>query len=109
MNELVEYIVKSLVSNPDAVKVEQSEENGEVRLLLTVDDADMGMVIGKNGQTIKSIRKLLTVRAMAENVRVYLQLNEPEGGKPREEKEEEEAKEQAPAEKSEPETPVKED
>lgn len=81
MKELVEYIVKSLVTNPDAVKVEESEENGEVQLLLTVDDKDMGMVIGKGGQTIKSIRKLLTVRAMAENVRVFLQLNESEGGK----------------------------
>jgi len=102
MKELVEYIVKSLVANPDAVIVKETEENGEVSLLLTVDDTDMGMVIGKNGQTIKSIRKLLTVRAMAENVRVYLQLNEPEGGKPIEEKENAEVETEASAENPEP-------
>ena len=38
----------------------------------------MGLVIGKGGQTIHAIRKILTVRAIAENVRVNLQLNEPE-------------------------------
>jgi len=79
MNELVEYIVKSIVTKPEAVSVKEESDNGEVRLLLTVDPTDMGLVIGKAGQTIKSIRKLLTVRAMAEDVRVFLQLVEPEG------------------------------
>jgi uncharacterized protein len=79
MQELVEYIVKNMVSIPDAVSVEEQSDNGEVQVLLKVDPKDMGMVIGKGGQTIKAIRKLLTVRAMAENVRVYLQIVEPEG------------------------------
>lgn len=100
MKELVEYIVKNLVTNPDAVKVDEEENDGEVSLLLTVDNADMGLIIGKGGQTIKSIRKLLTVRAMAENVRVYLQLNEPEGGKPQKD---------APEATSTDDTPTKED
>ena len=77
MKDLLEYIVTSLVSKPEAVKIEEQRSNGEVNLNLTVDPADMGLVIGKGGQTIRAIRKLLTVRAIAENVRVNLQLNEP--------------------------------
>lgn len=77
MKDLLEYIVTSLVTNPDAVSIEESNESGDVTLLLTVDPADMGLIIGKGGQTIRAIRKLLTVRAIAENVRINLQLNEP--------------------------------
>lgn len=76
MKELLEYIVKQLVTKPEAVLVDEQKVNGEVSLLLTVDPSDMGLIIGKNGQTIKALRRLLTVRAMAENVRVNLQLNE---------------------------------
>ncbi len=81
MRELVEYIVKQLVNNPDDVVVEETSQEGQVELLLTVNGEDMGIVIGKGGQTIKALRKVLTVRAMADNVRVNLRLNEV-GGKP---------------------------
>lgn len=77
MKDLLSYIVTSLVSKPEAVSIDENRDNGNVDLNLTVDPADMGMIIGKNGQTIRAIRKLLTIRAMAENVRVNLQLNEP--------------------------------
>src|SRR5216684_4045407 len=80
MSDLILYIVKSLVTNPDAVSVEEQNDGGQVNLLLTVDPADMGLVIGKSGNTIKAIRKVLIVKAMADNVRVNLQLAEPEGG-----------------------------
>lgn len=79
MKDLVEYIVKGIVSNPEAVAVDEQNSGGEVLLLLSVDTKDMGIVIGRAGQTIKAIRKLLAVRAMAEGVRVNLQISEPEG------------------------------
>ncbi len=80
MKDLVEYIAKSIVSKPDAVIVEEKEtEPGVVELTLTVDPEDMGLIIGKGGQMIKAIRRLLTVRAMAEQVRVNLALAEPPG------------------------------
>ena len=80
MQDLLEYVVKNLVNKPEAVSV-QTENQGEstIALNLTVDPEDMGLIIGKGGQTIRAIRKLLTVRAIAENVRVNLQLNEPPG------------------------------
>lgn len=77
MKDLLSYIVTNLVSKPEAVNIEQEGQNGNVDLILTVDPSDMGLIIGKNGQTIKAIRKLLTVRAIAENVRVNLSLVEP--------------------------------
>ncbi|TSC64081.1 MAG: hypothetical protein G01um101493_242 [Microgenomates group bacterium Gr01-1014_93] len=78
MKDLLEYIIKNLVTNPDTVAIEEENQDGNVNLYLTVDTKDMGLVIGKGGQTIHAIRKILTVRAIAENVRVNLQLNEPE-------------------------------
>lgn len=78
MKDLLEYIVKNLVSKPDSVSIDEESGNGEVSLYLTVDPADMGLIIGKGGQTIHAIRKVLTVRAISENVRVNLQLSEPE-------------------------------
>ena len=80
MQDLLEYVVKNLVNKPEAVSV-QTENQGEstIALNLTVDPEDMGLIIGKGGQTIRAIRKLIGVRAMMENVRVYINLVEPEG------------------------------
>lgn len=79
MKDLLNFIVTSLVTKPEAVSIDEQKDNGNVNLILSVDPQDMGLIIGKSGQTIRAIRKLLTVRAIAENVRVNLQLVEPEG------------------------------
>lgn len=77
MKDLLNFIVTSLVTKPEEVIISEQKENGDITLNLTVGPQDMGLIIGKNGQTIRAIRKLLTVRAIAENVRVNLQLTEP--------------------------------
>jgi uncharacterized protein len=76
----LEYIVKSLVDNPDAVKVTRTVD--EMGVLITLDCAaeDMGMVIGRSGNTAKAIRTLLRVVGMKNNARVNLKINEPVGG-----------------------------
>lgn len=77
MKELLEYIVKSLVSKPDDVQIQEEHQENTVSLNLSVNPEDMGMIIGKGGQTIRAIRKLLIARAMADgNLRVFLVLNE---------------------------------
>lgn len=78
MKDLLNFIATSLVTKPEAVSVDEQKEEGNINLYLTVDPSDMGLIIGKGGQTIRAIRKLLTVRAIAENVRVNLQLAEPQ-------------------------------
>lgn len=77
MQDLLNFIVTGLVQKPEAVKVMEDRSSGEVHLKLSVDPSDMGLIIGKGGQTIHAIRKLLTVRAIAEGVRINLTLNEP--------------------------------
>lgn len=77
MKDLLSFIVTSLVTKPEAVSIDEQTDEGNVNLNLNVDPIDMGLIIGKNGQTIRAIRKLLTVRAIAENVRVNLTLAEP--------------------------------
>ncbi len=79
MKDLLQFIVKSLVTKPEAVLIDEQKQDSDVTLNLTVDPSDMGLIIGKNGQTIRAIRKLLTVRAIAENIRINLQLTEPQG------------------------------
>lgn len=79
MKDLLNYIVTNLVTKPDTVLIDEAKDGTDITYTLTVDPEDMGLIIGKGGQTIRSIRKLLTVRAIAEGVRVNLQLNDPEG------------------------------
>jgi uncharacterized protein len=76
VKDLLEFIVKSLVKNTEAVRIDEQNVDREINLTLSVDPSDMGMIIGKSGQTIKAIRKLLIARAMAENVKVNLMLDE---------------------------------
>src|SRR3989344_6236506 len=74
MKDIVEFIVKKFVSNPDAVEVNEQMQDGFINITLKVAPEDMGLTIGKSGQTIKAIRRLLTIKAIAENVRVNLEL-----------------------------------
>ncbi|MFH0846292.1 MAG: KH domain-containing protein [Patescibacteria group bacterium] len=77
--EFLEYIVKELVDNPGAVKVDRKVDEMGVLISLDVDSADMGKIIGKSGNTAKAIRTLLRVVGMKNNSRVNLKINEPEG------------------------------
>lgn len=76
MKELVEFIVKSLVDNPDEVRVNTFEDRSETTLELSVAADDMGRVIGKNGRVINSIRSLVQVSAAKEGKRVNLEVLE---------------------------------
>lgn len=68
MRDLLEYIVKNLASKPEAVEIGEETADDTINFNLKVDQADMGIVIGKSGQTIKAIRRLLVTRAMSENL-----------------------------------------
>lgn len=81
--EFLEYVVKSLVDNPDAVKAVRTVDEMGVLITLSVDPADMGKIIGRMGNTAKALRILLRVVGMKNNARVNLKINEPEGAPPR--------------------------
>lgn len=81
MRELLEYLVKALVTNPEAVEVfKETNELGEVVLKLKVAEEDMGRVIGKQGKIIKALRQVVRVAAVKENQRVQVELMETSGG-----------------------------
>jgi predicted RNA-binding protein YlqC (UPF0109 family) len=76
MKELVQYLAKSLVNNPAAVEVKESEEDAAVVLELRVAKEDLGRIIGKQGRTAKSIRTILNAAASRTNRKVVLEIVE---------------------------------
>ncbi len=74
MKELVEYIAKSIVNAPDAVKVEEETNEDGITLKLSVADEDKGRIIGKQGQIAQAIRALLRVKAAKAGTKVRLEL-----------------------------------
>ncbi|MDE2779905.1 MAG: KH domain-containing protein [Chloroflexota bacterium] len=74
MKELVEYIARSLATNPDAVKVTESIEEGQVILRLEVAPEDKGKVIGRQGRVAQAIRVLVRVAAIKEGTRALLEI-----------------------------------
>ncbi len=72
--QFVEYVVKSLVNNPDAVKIDRRVDEKGVLLELTVDAEDLGRVIGKRGATAQSIRTLLRALGTKQEARYNLKI-----------------------------------
>ena len=72
--QFVDYIVKSLVSNPDGVSIERRIDEKGVLLELTVDPEDLGRVIGKRGATAQSLRTLLRALGTKQNARYNLKI-----------------------------------
>lgn len=77
--EFVETVVKCLVDNPSDVVVTRKIDEMGVLLTLKVNPADMGTIIGRQGNTAKALRTLLRVVGAKNNARVNLKLEEPEG------------------------------
>jgi predicted RNA-binding protein YlqC (UPF0109 family) len=76
MRELVEFLVRALVEDPDAVRVEEVEENGDVVLEVTVAEEDIGRVIGRGGRIANAIRTIAKAAATRAEVRVIVEILE---------------------------------
>ena len=74
MKELVELIVKELVSDKDAVEIIEDREGSEVNILIKVAEEDKGRVIGVRGNIINSIRTIARSAAIKENVKVNIKI-----------------------------------
>lgn len=74
MGELVEYIAKALVDNPDEVEVNELEGSQSIIIELKVAQEDMGKVIGKQGRIAKAIRTVVKAAAIKENKRVVVEI-----------------------------------
>jgi predicted RNA-binding protein YlqC (UPF0109 family) len=74
MKELIEFIAQSLTSNPEAVKVTESDEGDQIVIRLEVDPEDKGKVIGRQGRVAQAMRVLLRVAAVKDGTRAVLEI-----------------------------------
>ncbi|MBP5199239.1 MAG: KH domain-containing protein [Schwartzia sp.] len=74
MKEIVEIIARSLVDHPEAVVVEEKEEDRMTVFELHVAQEDMGKVIGKQGRIAKALRTVVKAAATRENKRVTVEI-----------------------------------
>jgi uncharacterized protein len=76
MRELVEFLARSLVEDPDAVSVEEVEENGDIVLEVTVAEDDLGRVIGRGGRIANALRTVAKAAATRAERRVVVEILE---------------------------------
>ena len=76
MKELIEFMARSLVDNPDAVQVEVEPDGDRIIFHLYVADDDMGKVIGKQGRIANAMRDLLKVAAARQGARARLEIGD---------------------------------
>jgi predicted RNA-binding protein YlqC (UPF0109 family) len=74
MKELLEYLARELVDNPDAVQVTESQNDRGVLLQLHVDPDDMGKVIGRGGRIARAIRQVVKAAAIRDGVYVHVDI-----------------------------------
>lgn len=76
MSNLIEYIAKSLVDEPDEVQVTEHDDHGRIIIHLDVAEDDIGRVIGRDGRIATAMRSLIKVAAIREDVRVGLEIGD---------------------------------
>ena len=76
MKEFLEFIIKNIVKNPEEVVITESNQDSTFLYTVKVADTDMGIVIGKGGRTIKSIREMAIAKAIKEQIRINVVLEE---------------------------------
>jgi uncharacterized protein len=74
VTELIEFLVKALVEDPEAVVVEELEEDGDLVYEVTVGDDDLGRVIGKGGRVANAIRTIAKAAAVRIDRRVIVDI-----------------------------------
>jgi predicted RNA-binding protein YlqC (UPF0109 family) len=79
--DFVEMVVRAIVGHPDDVRTERTIDERGVLITLHINPEDMGYVIGRQGQTARSLRTLLKIVGAKNNARVNLKIFEPEGSR----------------------------
>jgi predicted RNA-binding protein YlqC (UPF0109 family) len=74
VKELLEYLARELVDNPDAVQVTETQDDRGVLLQLRVDADDMGRVIGRGGRIARAIRQVVKAAAIRDGVFVHVDI-----------------------------------
>lgn len=72
MLDVLEFVLKNITTVPDDVKIETEEQEGTTNYIVTVNPADVGRIIGKEGKVIKAIRTIMRVIAIQRGVHVRI-------------------------------------
>ena len=76
MRDLVEFLTRTLVENPDAVSVEEVDENGDIVLEVSVAEDDLGRVIGRGGRVANALRTVAKAAGARDDQRVIVEILE---------------------------------
>lgn len=76
MKKALEYIVSSIVDDPEKVTIEEQEQDGIINFTIKVAKEDMGKIIGKNGRIIRAIRNVIKIPAIKKNQKINVALSE---------------------------------
>ncbi len=76
MGNVIEYLAKALVDSPDDVRITESDDGDRIVVRLDVNEEDWGKVIGKGGRIASSMRSMLKVAAVREDVRAQLEIGD---------------------------------
>lgn len=68
VKEAFQYVIKTIVDKPESVVIDELHEDSKVKIIVKVDDQDMGKIIGKEGRTIKALRTLAAVMSHKDQV-----------------------------------------
>lgn len=74
MKKILEYIIQSIVDKPEAVSIDESENDGIIQFTITADSSDYGKIIGKEGKIIRSIRNVMKIPAIKQEKRINISL-----------------------------------
>ena len=76
MRDLVEFLTRTLVEDPDAVSVEEVDENGDIVLEVSVAEEDLGRVIGRGGRVANALRTVAKAAGARDDARVMVEILE---------------------------------
>jgi len=76
MKEFLEFLIKQITSKPEEIEITENREDDTFIYHIKVSEDDMGIVIGKEGKTIKSLRNLAKAKAIRDNIRIQVLLDE---------------------------------
>ncbi|MBI2034154.1 MAG: KH domain-containing protein [Candidatus Levybacteria bacterium] len=78
MKDTLSYIISSIIDDPKGIIIDEKENDGIIEFAVTVPKAELGKVIGKKGRIIASIRNVMKIKALRQNKRVIILLQEPQ-------------------------------
>ncbi len=82
MKNFLEFLLLHLVTHPDAIEISQEEQADYTEFIIKVHPEDIGRIIGRQGRTIQAIRTLAKVRAIQDDIRVRITIDDSESAQP---------------------------